>query len=148
MCDRANQRMLHFTKMRYLFIFSPMVTLILFLDSTFALCCTQRQIGFSMNLRCRLVFFPMWKIAFSPYLSCGLVLPNWLTRYIADTKTNKNQQKWGHILHKCNSDLIYLTSNFLTFSTKPQKNEETKKIPRRKRLVLACLKNNIKPNGE
>ena len=48
---QANQRMLYFKKMLYLFCFFVIrVTLILFADANFALYCIQRQVAFSMNI--------------------------------------------------------------------------------------------------
>ena len=58
------------------FLFGCSVTLILFLDATFAFC-NQRQIGFPLNFGCRLVFLNVTQrnITFSRNLLCRLVFP-------------------------------------------------------------------------
>ena len=80
--NSVNKRSLYFPKMRCLFtLIGSRVTLILFLNACFACYCIRRQIGFSTNFSCKLVFpnVSQRKIEISANLSCKLVFPNLFT---------------------------------------------------------------------
>ena len=65
----------------FFFFFGSEVMLILYLDTDFALYCIRRQIRYSMNISCSLIFpnVAQRKIALSANFSGRLVIPTWLT---------------------------------------------------------------------